>query len=92
MGKSNMCIDLLSSKMRISKVFLIIHFHVFLAKEAKKHQRTPEVNQGDWQAKNLRICNRNAATGVLHCQMVYQHLQMGAKWFLRGVNSPSLRV
>ena len=23
---------------------------------------------------------------------IYQHLQRGVKWFLRGVNSPSLRV
>ena len=23
---------------------------------------------------------------------IYQHLQRGAQWFLRGVNSPSLRV
>ena len=34
----------------------------------------------------------NVNNSFLKVSFIYQHLQRGAKWFLKGINSPSLRV
>jgi len=49
-----------------------------------------------WRSINLSKGSQNTiprrAKRIVRYVNIYQHLQRGAKWFLKGVNSPSLRV
>ena len=46
---------------------------------------------GSWRAR-IWFDNGSEKNTVFNEIHLYQHLQRGAKWFLKGVNSPSLRV
>ena len=69
----------------VGDVVPLIRNRCFWQQSRRTAPKTRWLNK--WQEK---VCNyvERVATHV----HLYQHLQRGAKWFLKGINSPSLRV
>ena len=62
---------------------------------AKSHQRTPDSWSDILKCRDWFLASQQQQQNFKrhsHHSRFFQHLQRGAKWFLKGVTSPSLRV